>query len=85
MIIRILTLIMLTTIGVVGSSSSAYERKVPVVRIDSPKYLDLDKSWTTGGQEKNNGSQVITSKALASRVSLPAERTGFRIRQVLSY
>ena len=77
MIIRFLTLIMLTTIGAVGSSSLAYGRNVPAVHLDSPKFLDLDKSWTTEGQENNDGSQVMTSKALASRVSFPAERTGF--------
>ena len=37
---------------------------------------DLDKTGTTGGRENNNGPQVLYSKALASRVSLKAERTG---------
>ena len=76
MLIRFLTLIMLTTIGAVGSSSSGYGLNGPAVRIDSPKFLDLEKSWTTGGQEKNNGSQVMASKHVASRVSIPAEGKG---------
>ncbi len=37
----------------------------------------LDKNGTTGGQEKDNGSQTLYCKALASRVSFGAERTGF--------
>ena len=37
---------------------------------------DLDKTGTTGGRENNNGPQVLYSKALASRVSFGAERTG---------
>ncbi len=37
----------------------------------------LDKTWTTGGRENEDGSQVLCYKALASRVSFAAERTGF--------
>jgi hypothetical protein len=38
---------------------------------------DLDKTGTTGGRENNNGPQVLCCKALASRVSFKADRTGF--------
>ena len=53
-----------------GQNSDRAEREVSEV-------CDLDNSWTTAGQEKENGPQVAILKALASRVSLGAERTGF--------
>ncbi len=38
--------------------------------------VDRDKTGTTGGQEKEAGSQAAIVKALASRVSFRAEGTG---------
>ena len=45
----------------------------------------LDKTWTTGRRENDNGSQVLCYKALASRVSFGAERTGFEKIPVTRY
>lgn len=42
-----------------------------------PWKLPLDKSWTTGAQENEAGSQVLVFQALASLGSIPTERTGF--------
>ena len=84
MLTRVFTLTVLTAIGAVCSSNSADQRNMPDTGIDSPEFLDLDKSWTSGGQENENGSQVTTAKALASRVSFQAERTGFQFRDFAS-
>ena len=40
------------------------------------RVANWDKTGTTGGQEKEAGSQAAIVKALASRVSFPAEGTG---------
>ena len=58
------------------ATSSFAERNVDRVRGEVSGVFNLDKSWTSGGEENKNGSQVATLKALASRVSLGAERTG---------
>jgi hypothetical protein len=42
-----------------------------------PGNSSLDKTWTTGVQEKEDGSQVLALQALASRGSFQTERTGF--------
>ena len=36
----------------------------------------LDKTWTTGGQENEAGSQVLVFQVLTSPVSFQAEGTG---------
>lgn len=41
------------------------------------KFLSLDKTWTSGRPRNKHGSQLLVRKAVTSRVSLPAERTGF--------
>ena len=39
--------------------------------------LPLDKTWTTGGQENEAGSQVLAIASLTSHVSFRAEGMGF--------
>lgn len=83
MLTRFFTLTMLAAIAADSSSTSADARggrSVPHVLVSIPQVLDLDKSGTTGGQEKKNGSQEPNTKGLASHVSFAAERTGFQIR-----
>jgi hypothetical protein len=45
--------------------------------VKHPEKSSLDKTWTTGVQEKEAGSQVLVFQALASRGSFQTERTGF--------
>ena len=74
------TLTMFTANVSVSSSSSADAKNgsdESNMRVEVPKVLNLDKSGTTGGQEKKIGSQVTITKGLASHVSFLAERTGF--------
>ena len=80
MLTHFFILTMLAAIAADSSSTSADARggrSVPHVLVDTPQVLDLDKSGTTGGQEKKNGSQAPNTKGLASHVSFVAERTGF--------
>jgi hypothetical protein len=42
----------------------------------SPKISPLDKTWTTRGQETEEGSEMLVFLALTSPVSFRAEGTG---------
>ena len=79
MLTHFFTLTMLAAIAADSSSTSADARggrSVPHLLVETPQVLDLDKSGTTGVQEKKNGSQALNTKGLASHVSFAAERTG---------
>ena len=43
----------------------------------APRNMNLDKTWTTRGQERDAGSQVSAITALASHGSFRAEGKGF--------
>ena len=49
----------------------------PLTAVATASATNRDKSWTTEGQETDNGSQMPKKQASASRVSIGAERTGF--------
>ena len=79
MLTHFFTLTMLAAIAADSSSTSADirgGRSVPHVLVETPQVLDLDKSGTTGVQEKKKGSQVTITKGIVSHVSVLAERTG---------
>ena len=61
----------ITTVAAVAAAVDAENRGV--VQKNQP----LDKTWTTGVQENEAGSQVLDITTLTSLMSFQAKRTGF--------
>ena len=63
-----------------ATGAAATGQRVPIaggVRFGFPQAANLDNSWTFEGHENEHDPQVDTSRPLASRRFLEAERTGF--------
>ena len=63
---------MMTTVSGVGADAVEYNS----VGLKNMGNRPLDKTWTTGVQENEAGSQVLDITALTSPMSFQAKRTG---------
>jgi len=81
MINRFFTTKLIVTITVAMAAARTAPMQTAAVRdcgqAGYVEFLDLDKTGIPGRPENENSSQMPSSKALASRVSFRAERTGF--------